>query len=46
LLPAGAKVAGRDLHPLENSAFPRRTIGNTYKAISTVDEFFIDLHLK
>ncbi|MBK7954830.1 MAG: antibiotic biosynthesis monooxygenase [Candidatus Accumulibacter sp.] len=25
LLPAGAKVAGRDSHPLENSAFARRT---------------------
>ena len=26
LLPAGAKVAGRDSHPLENSAFSRRTL--------------------
>ena len=26
LLPAGAKVAGRDLRPLGNSAFPRRTL--------------------
>ncbi|MFH0994233.1 MAG: hypothetical protein V1844_01870, partial [Pseudomonadota bacterium] len=26
LLPAGAKVAGRDSHPLKNSAFARRTI--------------------
>lgn len=26
LLPAGAKVAGRDSHPLENSAFARRTV--------------------
>jgi hypothetical protein len=25
LLPAGATVAGWDSHPLENSAFPRRT---------------------
>ena len=25
LLPAGAKIAGRDLHPLGNCAFPRRT---------------------
>jgi hypothetical protein len=25
LLPAGAKVAGRDSHPLENSAYARRT---------------------
>ena len=25
LLPAGAKVAGRDSHPLEDSAFARRT---------------------
>lgn len=26
LLPAGAKVAGRDSHPLENSALARRTM--------------------
>jgi hypothetical protein len=35
LLPAGAKVAGRDSHPLKNSAFSRRTTYNTYK--QTVD---------
>jgi len=26
LLPAGATLAGRDLHPLKNRAFPRRTL--------------------
>jgi hypothetical protein len=26
LLPAGATLAGRDLHPLKNRAFPRHTV--------------------
>jgi hypothetical protein len=39
LLPAGAKVAGRDLHPLKDSAFARRTLTRQLNTSTIVGEW-------
>ena len=44
LLPAGAKIAGRDLHPLGNCAFPRRT-ENIHLAVSERTELQKDFRI-
>jgi len=46
LLPAGAKVAGRDSHPLKNSAFSRRTIGATYQSLSLFDPASVQISIQ
>jgi hypothetical protein len=42
LLPAGTKVAGRDSHPLKNSALARRTLDCALSLLK-IDEFYTDL---